>query len=272
MSTKTIFSAVRHAAFSPDSQLLATSSAHLVQVWHIDTGALLHGCEAPPRCERVCFSRDGAALAAAVPGGRPYGFVFEMERGQVQARLDGGEGLGGFQVECSPVDERVLITSSRAVRVWTLRGESIFGVETSDENTIREAAFCGMQLVVVYSLLNVKLFDASGELLKSLPGVDRDYFLCAAFSTQHVAVMHQRGGVLLWDLESSKKLELPRAEDFGNTSVDWGLAFTKDGSQVAMTEATYRHVSVWDVRGEQVSSCQLAEEGCGIQCMQLSAR
>lgn len=269
---KTTYGAVRHGAFCPHGRLLATCSENFVHVWEVDTGTLLHSCDGLQRCARVCFSRDGGAVATAVPMGRgPCGFVFEMEMGQVQAQLDG---KGGFEVECSAVDERVLITSSHAVRVWTLRGELIFAAGSeNDENSIRQAAFRGMQLLVVYSLLNVKLFDASGELLKSLPGIDRDRFLCAAFSARHVAVMHQAGGVVLWDLETGEEKELPRADDFGNTSVDWGLAFTADGSQLAMTETSYRSVSVWDVCGERVASWEVGnEDGPWIRSMQLSVR
>ncbi|KAE9396751.1 WD40 repeat-like protein, partial [Gymnopus androsaceus JB14] len=60
------------AAFSPDGKLIAAGGDHQVRLWSVESGKLLHtlsGYDDTCRTRSLCFSPDGATLAAGARGG-----------------------------------------------------------------------------------------------------------------------------------------------------------------------------------------------------------
>lgn len=107
--------------------------------------------------------------------------------------------------------------------------------------------------------------------MKTLPGLntERSATQCAAVfeAAPRVAVVNKQGGVVLWDLETSQKVDLPRTWDL-NTSNENGISFSADGTKLAVTDSDCLSVNVFDMTGNLLSTFQLNEDD-HIQAMQL---
>lgn len=136
---------------------------------------------------------------------------------------------------------------------------------------IVRSIFCKDNLLAIDELGTVEVFNLEGQLMKTLPGfiTERPATQCAAVfeATPRVAVVNKQGSVVLWDLETSQKVDLPRTWDL-NTSNEYGISFSADGTKLAVTDSDCLSVNVFDMTGNLLSTFQLNEDD-SIQAMQL---
>lgn len=264
-TTKTQRYSVQHLSFSPNGRLLATASATFAMIWEVASGTQIQKFDVTARCLHVAFSPDNSQLATAAGRGMLWdvtsGEVITLDTERVQ------------EMHFSSDHRHVLTLSPFAVMVWSRSGERQFDVtKASDDGfSLKKSIFCKDDLLVIDELGTVDVFNLEGQLMKTLPGfnTERSATQCAAVfeAAPRVAVVNKQGGVVLWDLETSQKVDLPRAWDL-NTSNENGISFSADGTKLAVTDSDCLSVNVFDVTGNLLSTFQLNEDDY-IQAMQL---
>jgi WD40 repeat protein len=190
-------------AFSPDGQLLASSSEDCtIRLWHPQTQRLIHTLSGHHNAVlSVCFSLDGETLASGSLDGSIK--LWQVSTGQCYRTLQGHQG-GVWSVTISPDGTRIATSSQdQTIRLWELAtGESV-RVLTGQASWLRCVAFHpDGQLLASGSADGVlKLWQVNtGECIHTIQAFDSP-ILSIAYSPNGniLALAGADGTIQLWD-------------------------------------------------------------------------
>jgi WD40 repeat protein len=258
--------AVWRVVFSPDGRTLATANADgTATLWDRSTGQPLRSIDGPSRpLLSVSFSPDGRLLAlaggdkeqlwrAVLPGGdrelltKPANvLLWDLERGRPLFRLEGHKGVV-LETAFSP-DGKLLASagSDGTVRLWdTTTGQ--------EQRSLRGAAkgFSMLAFSPDGSLLAAGGKDAAVRVWKTKDG-EEAMVLAAhpegvggiAFHPdgRHMATVGDKESLKLWDLQRKKEVATLLGYHGGQ------LAFSADGSRLALAGESEEAVFLWDIK------------------------
>ncbi len=223
-------------AFSGDGKVLATPLGQAVALLDIRTGAELRRLKAHPEdVESIAFSPDGKTLAAG--GGSKTIVLWNTATGKQLRQLTGHEKRIPSVAFCA--DGKLLASAShdRTARLWdvaTGQEQRRFTHQERDDDAIQTVHFVPRHpWLITGSLRSIRVWDLStGKEVRRFPG---HCCLCdcpVALSpdgTKLIASGGEQGQILLWNLETGKRLCPPG----GHQRAVGSVAFSHDGKTLA---------------------------------------
>jgi WD40 repeat protein len=243
LSTLKGFPISQAVAFSPDGQLLASTSALTVVLWDLSAEVSRNTLEGDSgNVNAVAFSPDGQVLASASSDKKVR--LWDPQTGALQNTLDGHLD-SAYAVLFSP-DGQLLASSSRDknVRLWeTNSGALRYSFEVYSDS-VRELAFSpDSQLLASTSFRRATIWDlTTGNLYNTLAGVR--LFGRPAFSPdgQLLASVSGRHTINLWDLKTGT---LRASFQYYSMPTPDVLVFSPDGKLLAAA-ARCGSITLWD--------------------------
>ena len=226
--------------FSPDGQLLASSSAaEIVQLWDVVTGEEERALIAPGFVDSLAFSPDSQLLALGTLRGDIQ--LYDVASGQRSHWLRDGDAV--TSIAFSP-DGRWLASAgwNRTIRIWDPRTGAVLSVLRGHSGGVYDVAFSpdGEYLASAGEDGTVRLWELAAGPVRH---IEAGRVTAVAFSPngQEVATGSEDGTVAIWNLGAGTE-----REELGNhlgrvTSV----AYRPDGRTIASASLAGT-LKLWD--------------------------
>lgn len=242
--------AVNSVSFSPNGQLIATSSSDgTVRLWDWQGREQSTITDHQGNIYHVTFSPDSQSIATASQDDTAKVWTLQGEK---LVTLKGHKS-SVYSVSFSPNGER-LVTTSRdyTARVWDLQGRQL-AILKGHQKSIDHGIFDpnGQRIATASRDGTVKVWDNQGNLLKTLKD-DVNSFYSVSFSPngQRLAASAKDGTVKVWDNQGRLVLTLR-----GHHKLVKNAIFSKNGKWI-VTGSSDGTVRVWDSNGEEVTVFQ----------------
>ncbi|WGT67843.1 WD40 domain-containing protein [cyanobacterium endosymbiont of Epithemia clementina EcSB] len=239
--------AVNSVSFSPNGQLIATSSSDgTIRLWDWQGRERLVITDHQGNIYRVAFSPDGQSIATASQDDTAKVWTLQGEK---LATLKGHKS-SVYSVSFSPNGKR-LVTTSRdyTARVWDLQGRQL-AILKGHQKSIDHGIFNpdGQRIATASRDGTVKVWDSQGNLLKTLKD-DVNSFYSVSFSPdgQRLAASAKDGTVRIWDNQGKLILTLK-----GHQELVKNVTYSKDGKWI-VTGSSDGTARVWNSHGEEVT-------------------
>jgi WD40 repeat protein/tRNA A-37 threonylcarbamoyl transferase component Bud32 len=244
-------------AFSPDSQLLAITSAQVavIRLWHVASNREVAVLKHPGTPHSVLFSPDGKALLAA--DARSV-HIWNLA-GSGEKRVLAGHAGGVPAVVFSP-DGRLLASAGKdhTVRIWDPATGEVIQTLTAFRGSVQTVAFSkdGRLLATGDWARCVRIWEVGTwhQLAEAAPSVGLQTWK-VAFSPdgQFFAACGEGGGVVLWRIargdghaEGGMRLALEKPQRLSDQgTVD--ICFSPDSRRLAWVELPDRQIRLWDI-------------------------
>jgi WD40 repeat protein len=231
--------------FSPDGTTLATaghasstptcgvSYPGVVKLWDVATGSLLR--EIPAACgfyaDAAQFSHDGTRLVTGGMMGSVQ--VWNVADGALLATIP--TGYTTYAARFSPDDTRIINAGSGSGGVWSSAdGSAVFPI-TGLEDEMNDGAYSpdGSRILTTGQPGNLRLLDASGTLLQSIPAPSQPYFSHVVWvDDSHIVEDEWGGSVNSWVRNSAGSFVAAGSRSIGMQAL--GLAVSPDRRQLAV--------------------------------------
>ncbi|MCE2400672.1 T9SS type A sorting domain-containing protein [Candidatus Poribacteria bacterium] len=241
------------AVFSPDGQMLASSSSDNIRLWDVDTGTLKYTLPTN-NVRNVVFSPDGHTLASSSDENTIYLWV--VETGTLKHTLIEHTDRV-WNVEFSPNGQTIASSSDKTIRLWNV--ETGMLKHTLPINNVWIVKFSpdGQILVSAGSDENtIHLWDVETGTLKHTLTEHTDRVWRAVFSPdgQMLASSSSDKTIRLWDVETGTlKHTLP-------TNNVWIVEFSPDG-QTLLNMGANNTVRLWDVDTGALNATLIGHRG-----------
>ena len=234
---------ITEAVFSPDSKRLAVAHSFGVDVWDMQTHAIV--CRLDGHKSKVTgldYDPDGKLLATI--SSDPRVCVWDARKGELLHRLEGHE----QPVRCVRFsrDGRCLASASSdcTVRLWDAAKGRTIAVLKSHRDGLRALAFSpnGRRLISVSWAKRARLWDVKkGALVRAIDNWGGDNAVFGP-NGKYAAVGCSNGTVRLWDVERKSEPKVLKGHEKPVNSVD----FHPTGELLA-SASTDRTVRLWKV-------------------------
>ncbi len=249
------------AAFSPDSELVASGSSEaIIRLWDAKTGQSLKALQGHTNLIfSVAFSLDGKTLASGSTDETVR--LWDIESGTCLKVLE-GHSQGGVSVSFSP-DGQCLASAShdQSVLLWDVETGEHLRTLKGHTNLVFSVAFSsdGQFIATGSHDQTVRLWDSrTGQCLRVLEG-HTDIIFAIAFSPDSRLLVSGSNDqtARIWDTNTGCYVRLLR----GNANCFWSLKFSPKGDLVA-SGGTEQIVKLWDVQtGQCVRTLQSFSSG-----------
>ncbi|WP_242051375.1 nSTAND1 domain-containing NTPase [Nostoc spongiaeforme] len=248
------FKDVNSASFSPDGQLLATTSDdQTVKLWDINTGKILKTLNDVNVARSVSFSPNGQLLATLSNNDKTVK-LWDINTGKILKTLNDADVVRS--VSFSP-DGKTLATGANdnTVKLWDITSSRILKTLKGHIGVVIDVSFSrdGRMLASASYDDTVKLWDtATGKELKTFNGPPKGYteqsVTCVKFSPdgKKLAIGSDYNTITLWDTITGIRLQTfdkTSSYGYGVTSVDFSL----DGEQLISANRD-KTVKLWNIR------------------------
>ena len=221
-------------SFSPDGQVLASQSHNSIDLWDLQTEALLDTITTDKISRGISFSPDSQMIAAIDANG-----VVLLWDVKTKTLLHTSIAARTISISFSPDSQMIAGTSRTDVHLWDTKTGDILQ-EFTGERKIDSISFSpDSQTLAIASWLDVHLWDTeTGDLLHTLTG-HRGVLWEVAFSPDgKTLAVAELGAVSLWDVKTGEILRT--LTERGAYSV----AFSPDGKTLACDRGNTVHL--WD--------------------------
>ncbi|BAP17244.1 AAA-like domain-containing protein [cyanobacterium endosymbiont of Epithemia turgida] len=239
--------AVNSVSFSPNGQLIATSSSDgTIRFWDWQGREQFAITDHQGNVYSVAFSPDGQSIATASQDDTAKVWTLQ---GKKLATLKGHKS-SVYSVSFSPNGKR-LVTTSRdyTARVWDIQGRQL-AILKGHQKSIDHGIFNpdGQRIATASRDGTVKVWDSQGNLLKTLKD-DVNSFYSVSFSPdgQRLAASAKDGTVRIWDNQGKLTLTLK-----GHQELVKNVTYSKDGKWI-VTGSSDGTARVWNSEGEEVT-------------------
>ena len=221
-------------AFSPDGQILASQSHNTIDLWDLQTEALLDTITKDGISWGVSFSPDSQMIAAIDANG-----VVLLWDVKTKTLLHTFIAARTMSISFSPDSQMIAGTSRTDVHLWDTKTGDILQ-EFTGERRIDSISFSpDSQTLAIASQTDVRLWDTeTGDLLHTLTGHRGTLWEVAFSPNGQVLAVAGLGAVSLWDVKTGAVIRT--LTDRGSYSV----AFSPDGKTLACDQ--YNTVHLWD--------------------------
>jgi RNA polymerase sigma factor (sigma-70 family) len=257
--------------FSDDGETLVVASQHMtsVTVWRWREGppttlnVAVHNIEwSPDSTTHFCLSPDGKLLAVGLAARVPL-TVWDLGTGKHLFNVDAGASVSRF----TPDGKQLAIaTAERNGRSTLLLHDVATGKE------VRRLPLPGKgfhwcltfspdgKVTVPVDTEGIYLLDsASGKELRRVGGSKTGRQRWAVFSPDgRVLASHGGNPIHLWDADTGKELHVRACADY-----PYGLAYTPDGSRLAIGNWVESNLSMWDTKTGRQAALLPSERDTG---------
>ncbi|MEO0348820.1 MAG: AAA-like domain-containing protein [Cyanobacteria bacterium P01_A01_bin.15] len=247
---------VLEVAYSPDGELVATTSAdQTVKLWAKD-GQLLHSFTGNATTFGLAFHPQQPLLAATDLDGSLQ--IWNLETKTLEQTIQAHEGAA-WDVNFSPTgDFLVSGGADRQVKVWSLGGR-LLNTLSGHAGMVWQVAVSPTDQTISSASLDgtAKVWTPEGQLLRSIPATETDssVWSVAVSPTQNVMAMAGDDAVIqIWQSATDLLQSLT-----GHTKRIDRLAFSADGGAIAST-ALDQTIRIWSNEGEPWRVLQLSGE------------
>ena len=246
--------AVNSVSFSPNGQLIATSSSDgTIRLWDWQGREQSIITDHQGNVYHVAFSPDSQSIATASQDDTAKVWTLQGEK---LVTLKGHKS-SVYSVSFSPNGKR-LVTTSRdyTARIWDLKGRQL-AILKGHQKSIDHGIFDpdGQRIATASRDGTVKVWDNQGNLLNTLKD-DINSFYSVSFSPngQRLAASAKDGTVKVWDNQGKLVLTLR-----GHRKLVKNAIYSKNGRWI-VTGSSDGTVRVWDSKGKEVTVFQGHQE------------
>jgi WD40 repeat protein/serine/threonine protein kinase len=243
-------------AYSPDGRWLA-AGGNEVTVWDAATGVVQHQFRTVPplQAKHISFTPDGQRLAA-LSSLKNSILVFDLKTGKVALTLPlPPNGLGAASnVRCSP-DGRHLAAgcADGTVRIWDLNGQEVHKLQGPGAAVGVAYSGDGKLLATVDFLTkNIKVWDPATGVALLTRKLPLRSIVTMDFSPdgKQIAFLSRDGLIRLVNARTGDEiLTCGGGDDLGPLPlIRSGLAFSPDGTKIAVANLNARIAVLWDAR------------------------
>ena len=218
-------------AFSPDGQILASQSHNTIDLWDLQTEALLDTITKDGISRGVSFSPDSQMIAAIDTDG--VVLLWDVKTKTLLRTLIAARTIS---ISFSPDNQMIAGTSQTGVHLWDTKTGDILQEFTGER--INSIAFSpDSQIIAIASRTDVHLRDTkTGDILQKFTD---NWIRGIAFSPNgQVLAVTTSTGVHLWDVKTSKILQTLQVK-FATS-----VAFSPGGKTLACPESY--SATLWD--------------------------
>ncbi|MEM7062833.1 MAG: AAA-like domain-containing protein [Cyanobacteria bacterium P01_B01_bin.77] len=247
---------VLEVAYSPDGELVATTSAdQTVKLW-AKNGQLLHSFTGNATTFGLAFHPEQPLLAATNLDGSIQ--IWDLETKALEQTIQAHEGAVWDVDYSSTGDFLVSGGADRQVKIWGSDG-SLLKALSGHQGMVWQVAISPTERTISSASLDgtAKVWSAAGNLLRTIPATKSDSRLWSvAFSpTEHAMAMAGDDAVIqLWQSATDSLQSLT-----GHTERIERVAFSADGGAIAST-ALDKTIRIWSNEGAPWRRLQLSGE------------
>ncbi|MYB93095.1 T9SS type A sorting domain-containing protein [Candidatus Poribacteria bacterium] len=219
-------------AFSPDGQVLASLSHNTIDLWDLQTEALLHTITKDGISRGVAFSPDSKMIAAMDANG--VVLLWDVKTKTLRHTLIAAR---TSRISFSPNSQTLAGTSRTDVHLWDTKTGNILQ-EFTGERTIDSISFSpDSQTLAIASRTDVHLWDTkTGDTLQEFT---ESLIWDMAFSPSgQVLAVGTLTGVRLWDVKTGKILQALQENSAES------VAFSPGGKTLACSQSA--SATLWD--------------------------
>lgn len=263
----------RHAAFSPDSRLIAAADGYDIRIWNIQTGEVIvvlsgHG----NNVNTITFSSDGKWLASG-------GGEWETNHSDNSVRLwdlSTGKGQTLFEATASILsltfshDSKILAVDdySKTVTLWDIQENKITRqIEREPNNSDSVITFSPDDTrLVLNDQHGVGLWDVTTSEKVSEIGMGQHYVTEAVFTPDgsYLVMSSRNAGIQIWDSQTDTFVEHPHLSDLRNIMT---ISLHPDGNMLAAIGLNGA-IQIWDLKEDQLKTT-LRDHSGGIRYLVL---